>query len=37
LTWMRKLAAVHIVDMTGRSPAEVAGELLVLLDLTAEG
>jgi tRNA dimethylallyltransferase len=28
LTWMRKLAGVEIVDVTGRAPAEVAGELL---------
>jgi tRNA dimethylallyltransferase len=30
LTWMRKLAAVHIVDTTGRSAARVAGEVLDL-------
>jgi tRNA dimethylallyltransferase len=30
LTWMRKLAAVHIVDTTGRSAAAVAGEVLEL-------
>ncbi len=30
LTWMRKLAAVHIVDTTGRSPASIAGEVLDL-------
>jgi tRNA dimethylallyltransferase len=30
LTWMRKLAAVHTVDTTGRSAAEVAGEVLAL-------
>ncbi|HYB28482.1 MAG TPA: tRNA (adenosine(37)-N6)-dimethylallyltransferase MiaA [Solirubrobacteraceae bacterium] len=30
LTWMRKLAAVHTIDMTGRSPANVAGEVLKL-------
>ena len=30
LTWMRKLAAVHIVDTTARSPADVAGEVLEL-------
>jgi tRNA dimethylallyltransferase len=28
LTWMRKLAAVEVVDVTGRDPAEVARELL---------
>jgi tRNA dimethylallyltransferase len=30
LTWMRKLAAVHTIDTTGRSPAEVAGEVTAL-------
>ena len=30
LTWMRKLAAVHTIDMTGRSPADVAREVLEL-------
>ncbi len=30
LTWMRKLAAVHTIDTTGRSAAEVAGEVLAL-------
>jgi len=30
LTWMRKLAAVHIVDTTSRSAADVAGEVLEL-------
>jgi tRNA dimethylallyltransferase len=30
LTWMRKLASVHTIDTTGRSPAEVAGEILGL-------
>jgi tRNA dimethylallyltransferase len=28
LTWMRKLAGVEIVDMTGREPDAVAAELL---------
>jgi tRNA dimethylallyltransferase len=28
LTWMRKLAGVEVVDVTGRDPAEVAVELL---------
>ena len=28
LTWMRKLAGVEIVDVTGRPPAAVAEELL---------
>ena len=36
LTWMRKLAAVHIIDTTGRSAADVAGETLALW-LTATG
>ncbi len=30
LTWMRKLAAVHTIDRTGRSPADVADEVLGL-------
>jgi tRNA dimethylallyltransferase len=30
LTWMRKLGAVHTMDTTDRSPAEVAGEVLAL-------
>jgi tRNA dimethylallyltransferase len=30
LTWMRKLAAVHTIDMTGRSPATVAADVLGL-------
>ena len=30
LTWMRKLAAVHTIDMTGRSPAAVAADVLGL-------
>jgi tRNA dimethylallyltransferase len=30
LTWMRKLADVHVVDTTGRSAADIAGELLGL-------
>jgi tRNA dimethylallyltransferase len=28
LTWMRKLAAVHTIDTTGRAPADVAGEVI---------
>jgi tRNA dimethylallyltransferase len=28
LTWMRKLAGVEVVDMTGRGPEDVAAELL---------
>jgi tRNA dimethylallyltransferase len=30
LTWMRKLADVHVLDTTGRSAAEVAGEIVSL-------
>jgi tRNA dimethylallyltransferase len=30
LTWMRKLAGVHVLDTTGRSAAEVAGEIASL-------
>jgi tRNA dimethylallyltransferase len=30
LTWMRKLAGVHTIDTTGRSPQDVAGEVLEL-------
>ena len=30
LTWMRKLADVHSLDMTGRSAADTAGEVLAL-------
>jgi tRNA dimethylallyltransferase len=28
LTWMRKLAGVHAIDVTGRDPASVAREIL---------
>ncbi len=28
LSWMRKLAGVHVLDMTGRDPDGVAGEIL---------
>jgi tRNA dimethylallyltransferase len=31
LTWMRKLAGVHVLDVTGRNAADVAGELLRLV------
>ncbi len=27
LTWMRKLPGVHTIDVTGRTPGEVADEL----------
>ena len=30
LTWMRKLAAVNVLDATGRSPDELASEVLAL-------
>ncbi len=30
LTWMRKLAGVNVIDVTGRSPAEVAAEIVGL-------
>ncbi len=30
LTWMRKLPAIHHIDVTERSPGEVAAEILVL-------
>jgi tRNA dimethylallyltransferase len=30
LTWMRKLARVHVIDATGRSAADVASEVLTL-------
>ena len=35
LTWMRKLGAVNQLDTTGRSPSEVAGEVLALWLRTA--
>jgi tRNA dimethylallyltransferase len=34
LTWMRKLADVHSVDTTGRSPAQTAGDVLSLWQMT---
>jgi tRNA dimethylallyltransferase len=39
LTWMRKLAGVHMVDTTGRSPVDVAADVLALWlgNLTAAG
>jgi tRNA dimethylallyltransferase len=30
LTWMRKLAGVRVLDVTGRSPDEVGAEVLAL-------
>ncbi|HTY97410.1 MAG TPA: tRNA (adenosine(37)-N6)-dimethylallyltransferase MiaA, partial [Solirubrobacteraceae bacterium] len=32
LTWMRKLPDVHLVDVTDRTPQDVAGEVLQLAD-----
>jgi tRNA dimethylallyltransferase len=31
LTWMRKLAGVHVIDVTEREPPDVAAELLTLV------
>jgi tRNA dimethylallyltransferase len=28
LTWMRKLAGVRVIDVSGRTPADVAAEIL---------
>jgi len=33
LTWMRKLAGVRVIDVTGRDPGDVAAELLEGLHL----
>ena len=30
LTWMRKLAGAHVIDVTGRTPVEVADEVAAL-------
>ena len=30
LTWMRKLAGVRLIDVTGRAPLAVAEEILAL-------
>lgn len=35
LTWMRKLAGVHLIDTTDRSPTEIAGEIVRTLDCGA--
>jgi tRNA dimethylallyltransferase len=35
LTWMRKLAGVEVIDVTGREPGDVAGEILTLVDSRA--
>ena len=32
LTWMRKLPGVHVIDVTGREPSDVAADLLSLLE-----
>jgi tRNA dimethylallyltransferase len=32
LTWMRKLPGVHVIDVTAREPADIAGEIAGLLD-----
>jgi tRNA dimethylallyltransferase len=32
LTWMRKLAAVNVIDTSGRGAEEVAAEVLALWD-----
>ncbi len=29
LTWMRKLAGVHVIDLTARAPADVAAEIVL--------
>ena len=31
LTWMRKMAGVHVIDTTAREPAEIAAEISGLL------
>ncbi len=31
LTWMRKLAGVHVIDVTGRQAADVAAEIAALM------
>jgi tRNA dimethylallyltransferase len=32
LTWLRKLAGVHLLDVTDRAPVQTAAEILALLD-----
>ncbi len=32
LTWMRKLAGIRTIDVTGRDPDDVAGEIVEALD-----
>jgi tRNA dimethylallyltransferase len=32
LTWLRKLASVHVLEVTDRAPAQTAAEILALLD-----
>jgi tRNA dimethylallyltransferase len=31
LTWLRKLPGTHLIDVTGRSAADVAAELLAII------
>ncbi len=31
LSWMRKMAGVHLIDVTGRSPESVAGEIAAMI------
>ena len=31
LTWLRKLAGAHLIDVTGRSPDDVAAELIAII------
>ncbi len=37
LTWMRKLSAAHVIDVTDRTPAAVAAELLELVQRLSRG
>ena len=31
LTWLRKLPGAHLIDVTGRSPEDVAAELIAII------
>ena len=31
LTWLRKLGGAHLIDVTGRSPDDVAAELIAII------
>ena len=31
LTWLRKLPGAHLIDVTGRSPDDVAAELIAII------